>query len=118
MRGAGLLMDAPFPALLEEEVLHGVGYVNGGAINPCFLKGAIEQLACWPDKRPPHLVLLIARLFAYKHDRCGRPALAKDGLTGIQVQVTALAGARRRLQFAEGMSVRQKWPRGMRVFLH
>src|SRR5438132_907994 len=94
MRGAGLLMDAPFPALLEEEVLDGVGYVNRGAINPCFLKSAIGQLAGWPDKRPAHLVLLIARLFAYKHNRCGRPALAKDGLSRIQVQVTTLAGAR------------------------
>ena len=38
--GRRLLMNAPLPALLEFEVLHGVGDVSAFAVNPGFGHGA------------------------------------------------------------------------------
>ncbi len=67
----GLLMDAPFPTLLELEMLHGIGDVDLVAIDPGLLHGAVKQLPGKSDEGVALLVILIPGLLADKGD--GRP---------------------------------------------
>jgi hypothetical protein len=52
LAGGGLLVDAPLAALLELEMLHGIGDVDTTAIEACVCHGAVKKLTRRSDERP------------------------------------------------------------------
>ena len=77
------LMDSPLSALLELEVLDGIGDIDALAIKAGFCHCAIKKLTGRAYERPAVQIFLVAGLFANKGDRsadrpfpqhCARPA--------------------------------------------
>ena len=66
-----LLVDAPFAALLEFEMLDGVGDVHLVPIKSGLRQGPIEQQAGRSDERSALPILLVSGLLPY--ERNGRP---------------------------------------------
>jgi hypothetical protein len=62
------LMDAPFAALFEFEVLDGIGQVARCPIDPGFAERSVEQLACRADEGAPLPVFLVSRLLSDEGD--------------------------------------------------
>src|SRR5689334_3684099 len=52
LAGGGFLVDAPLAALLELEMLHGIGDVDTAAIEACVRHGAVKKLTRRSDERP------------------------------------------------------------------
>ncbi len=77
---ARLLMNAPLPARLPLEVLHGIRHVRSGAVDPGLGERLVEEPPRRADERAPGPILLVARLLADEHGGRGLRALAEDGL--------------------------------------
>src|SRR5438034_2665204 len=73
-------MDAPFPARLPLEMFDGIRDVNLIAVDPRFLECAFEQPARRPNKWFSSKILLIAGLFAQKHQPRVFRSFAEHGL--------------------------------------
>ncbi|GAA4302534.1 hypothetical protein GCM10023086_18940 [Streptomyces venetus] len=86
-------MDPPLArlGLRELEVLHGVGDIGLGGIDPRLLQRPVQQPPGRPDERLPLPILLIPGLLPYEHDPGIRIAGTEDGLRGIPVQGAAPA---------------------------
>ena len=77
------LVQAALAARLPFEVLHRVGDVEPGAVEPRFGQGGVEDAPRRPDEDVAFAVLGIARLLAHQHDPRARIALPEDGLRGV-----------------------------------
>lgn len=88
-------VDATFSSRFPLEVFDRVGDVNFLAVNACFRKRLIQEVAGGPDKRFAFQILLIARLFADKNNLRGRQAFAEHGLRGVSPEIAGLAILRR-----------------------
>ena len=77
---ARLLMNAPLPARLPLEVLHGIRHVRSGAVDPGLGERLVEESPRRADERPSRPVLLVTRLLADEHGSRVLRALAEDGL--------------------------------------
>src|SRR5690606_41292812 len=90
----GPLVDPPFAARLELEVLDRVGEVDPVPVDARLLDRPGEHPPGRPDERGALPVLLITGLFADEHERCiGRPG-AEYGLGSVAVEGAPLAPAR------------------------
>ena len=99
--GTRLLVEAPLAPVLVLEVLHGVGDVEPGAIEPGLLDATPEHAPRRPDERLALAVLLVAGLLADQDDPGrGRP-FPEHRLGRGLVEGTALAPLRRPGQAAE-----------------
>src|SRR4051812_42813539 len=103
---AGLAVDALLAARLEFEVLHGVGHVDRGTVDPRLFERRIKQPTRGPDERAPGDVLLVAGLLADEHDRSVERTFAEHRLRRMLVKVAALAFAR---------ILEQSLPRGAKI---
>jgi len=72
------LVDASLAALLELEMLDGVGDIDTIPVDARFRQSPIKELAGWSDKWPALPVLLIARLLTHEGNRSTDGALAQD----------------------------------------
>ena len=81
--GAGFFVDAAFSSGLPFKMLHGVGAVNFFAVNSCFRKRLIQEVAGGADEWFAFQVFVIARLFADKNNFCVGQALAEHCLRGV-----------------------------------
>jgi hypothetical protein len=84
-------VQPPLPALLEFEMLHGVGDEDLAAVEPRLLDGTVEHAPGRADKRLAFEVFLVARLLADQHQPGARGALAGHHLGGIFIERTARA---------------------------
>ena len=73
-----LLVDAALSALLELEVLDGIGDVDPMSIDPGIRHRPIEQLARRSHERPALPILLVTRLLADERDRGADGPLAQN----------------------------------------
>src|SRR6185312_3118764 len=90
-----LVVDAPFAAADELEMLDRIGDVGAAAVDAGLLQRPVENLPGGADERMAGKILLIARLLADEEDRGARRALAEDGLGRVPVEIAA--GAMHRL---------------------
>lgn len=74
-----LLVDAPFAALPELEVLDSIGHVHRVTVDTCVRQRSVEQQAGGPDKRSALLILLVAGLLADQRNRRANRAFAEHG---------------------------------------
>src|SRR5205807_1798460 len=95
------LVDPALAALLELEVLDGVGDVDLLALEPRVGQGLVEHLAGRTDERRALAIFLVSRLFSDEHDPRGGRASAEDGLRGVTVEVAAGTARRCLAQLAE-----------------
>src|ERR1700730_10539329 len=84
-------MNPALPAFLELKVFDGIGDIYLRSINPRLRQRAIQQSPRGSHERTPHLVLLIARLFADKNDRRRSRPLASHRPCGSSIQVATTA---------------------------
>ena len=63
-RTTWFLVDAAFSAFFKLEVLDGIGYKNGGSVDPRFLQCTVKQSSRRSDERPAKAVFFVSRLFA------------------------------------------------------
>jgi hypothetical protein len=95
LRQVRFLVDAPFSALGELEVLHRVRYVDLIAVDPGTFQSLIQDASRGADERFPGEVLLISGLLADKHEASPDQTVTEDGLGRILVKRTASARRRR-----------------------
>ena len=81
-----------FSLWLPLEVLHGIGDVDVATGNAAFSQSLVQHSPRGTDKGFSGQVFLIARLFADEQERRMDASFAKDGLSGMLVQVAS--GAR------------------------
>ena len=81
LAGLRLVVDAPFAALDELEMLDRIGDVDRRAVDPGLLERDVEQLPGRADERPSGEVLLVTRLLADEHDRGIQRTFAEHGLS-------------------------------------
>jgi hypothetical protein len=74
----GLLVDAALSALLELEVLDGVGDVDAAPVDAGVRHRPLQELAGGPHERPALPVLLVAGLLANKGDRSADGTLSQN----------------------------------------
>lgn len=103
-----LLVNSPLAAFFEFEMLHGVGDIDGKAIDTGFDQRAIEEAAGGSDKWMALAVFLITGLFTNEHDGSRTLAFAEDSLSGMFVQIASVAGLHGLLQRGKGDFGRQK----------
>jgi hypothetical protein len=84
-------VNAAFAARLPFEVFDNIGDVSLFAIDTCLLERAIKQTAGWTDERFAGEILLVARLFADKHDACATAPFAENGLRSFLPEIAGLA---------------------------
>jgi hypothetical protein len=123
LAGGGLRVDAPVAALLELEVLHRIGEVGLGPLDPSLGERAGQELARGTDEGPALQVLLIARLLAHEDDvgcagpsrtrpasrRHQGPGIADDRvelLQGLGLQGLGLQGLRLQGLGLQGLGLR------------
>lgn len=82
---AGLLVNAAFAALLEFEVLYGIGQVDCFPIDARLDKGAVEHASRGSDERPALAVFFITRLLPDHYDGSRSLALAEYRLRRVFV---------------------------------
>src|SRR5205085_11727586 len=87
-------MDATLAARLPFEMLHCVRDVNFFPFDPRFFEGAIKDFSSRPDKWFSGDILLVAGLFAEKHECRAFRSLADDRLRGVFVERTSCATPR------------------------
>ncbi|MGI9030383.1 MAG: hypothetical protein ACR2HP_10430, partial [Ilumatobacteraceae bacterium] len=80
------LVDAPFAAQLELEVLDGVGRVHVLALDAGVTQATPQHPAGRSDERVALVVLLITRLLADQHQSGLAGAFAEHGAGGVLVQ--------------------------------
>lgn len=92
-----LFVNASFSSLGSNpfEMFHDVGQIHLRSLESCFFQCLVEQLASGTNKRTTGTVLLIAGLFADKHDPRFCRAFSEDGLRRRLPQIArfAIAGA-------------------------
>jgi hypothetical protein len=71
-------VDATFFALLELEVLDGIGDVNAVPVDACIRHRPIQELAGGSHERPALPVFLVSRLFADEGDRSADGTFAQN----------------------------------------
>jgi hypothetical protein len=94
-------VDAPLAALLELEVLDGVGDVDLAAIDADRRERLVEFAPGGTDERAPRAILAVAGRLADEHHARVLRALSEDGLRRSAPQVTAVTvirGAAQRLE--------------------
>jgi len=97
--GAGFFVDAAFSSRFPLEVFYRICDVNFFAVNSCFRKRLVQEVAGGPDKRFAFSIFLITGLFADKNDfRAGQP-FTEHGLRGVFPQIAGLTVFCRCLQF-------------------
>ena len=88
-------VNAAFSSRFPLEVFCRVGDVNLFAVDACFRKRFIQEVAGGADKRFAFQIFLIAWLFADKNNSRSREALAEHGLRGMFSEIAGLAVLRR-----------------------
>jgi hypothetical protein len=73
-----LLVDAALSALLELEVLDGIGDVDAASVDAGIRHRPLQELAGGSNERPALPVFLVARLLANEGDRSADGTFAKD----------------------------------------
>ena len=111
LNGRRFFVDASLAALLELEVFHGVGEIDVATVDARIAERSIEKRAGGPDKRQASQVLLVTGLLTDHNNARGWRALAKNGLSGMTVQITTLAFLGGIAQFHKACGVGDEWPR-------
>lgn len=89
-----LLVQAARAARLPLEVLDRIGDVNPAAVDASRLQRLVQKPAGRADEGVALEVLLIARLFADHHERCGLRSFPEHRGRGVSVQRAAAAALR------------------------
>src|SRR5262249_41687735 len=90
--GARPAVDAALAARLELEMLDRVGHIGPLAVEPGRRQRAVEDLSGRSDKRATGQILLVAGLFADKHQGRIGGTFSEYSLGGAGMQRTACAG--------------------------
>ncbi len=88
-----LFVNASFSSLGSNpfEMFHDIGQIHLRSLESCFFQCFVEQLASGTNKRTTGTVLLIAGLFADKHDPGFCRAFSEDGLRRRLPQIARFA---------------------------
>jgi hypothetical protein len=81
--GVEFFVDAAFSSRFPLEVFYRICDVNFFAVNSCFRKRFIQELAGGADEWFAFQVFVIARLFADKNNCCVGQALADHSLRSV-----------------------------------
>lgn len=104
-------MDPPLTALIEAEVLDGVGHVHLVARDARGRYRAIQQLSRRPDEGLADQIFTVAGLFADQHETRALRAFAEDDLCCVVPQLAAAAVLRSGTQLHH-VGVRRHPPAG------
>ena len=104
----GLLVDAALAALLELEVLDGVGDVDLAAVDADGLERLVELAAGRAHEHVAGPVLTVARDLADHHHLRALQALAEDDLRRARVEVAAATPGGRLAKRLERLALRQE----------
>lgn len=96
------LVDAPLPRLAVAEVLHGVGQVDLGPVQPGLHQGVREHLSGGADEGLALPVLPVTGLLPHEHDAGGGRPLRQHGLGRVLPQLAPAAVLRCPSQPAHG----------------
>ena len=73
-------MEPSLSSFLKLEVLHCVGHIRRGAVNPYFLQGPIQQPSRRTDERLAAPVFFVTRLLSDEYNRRRTRTLSEYGL--------------------------------------
>src|SRR5262249_24004160 len=102
------LVDAALAALLDLEVLDGVGDVELLARQTGFGERLLQHLTRRPDERRTLPVFVVSRLLADEDDAGAGRASAEHGLRRVAIEIAALAMRRCFREFAESRLLRHE----------
>lgn len=82
-------MQAPLATPDPLKVLHRIGHVNFIAGNSGVFQRPVKYAAGWPYEGFTFLIFYVARLLTHQHHTCMAGAIAKNGLSSIEVEITS-----------------------------
>jgi hypothetical protein len=103
--GGGFLVQAALAAYLKLEVFDGVRYVDVGAVDTGFCKGAVKELAARSDEGVSHEIFFVAGLLTDHEDSGMPPAFSEDGLRRAEIKVAPATVPDFGTQFPEACAV-------------
>lgn len=118
LQGVGLLVNAPFAAGLEFEVLYYVCHISGAPIDAGLGKASVKQAPGRPDEGPPQAIFPVPGCLPDQHERGSPWPFAEYGLGCCGVKRTGGTAARELPKLRQVGAVGDQRRRGVRRRCH